>query len=242
MNSVQNERLQKLLSRAGHGSRRAAEKLIDAGRVTVNGERAQLGRRADPAVDDIRVDGKRIELPATNEYIMLNKPAGVISDLDVSGEHRAARDLIPLEGHLYPVGRLDLNSEGLMLFTNDGDLAHRLTHPRYDHPKTYHVLVEGAMSENVQEQWRRGVTIDDYRTRPAVVEQFKHSKQGTWLKVVLKEGRKRQIRRVAAKLGHPVLKLERVGLGPLQLGDLPSGGWRRLTQHEIEQLKAIRDA
>ena len=235
-------RLQKLLSRAGHGSRRSAEKLIEAGRVTVNGKRAILGMRVDPTVDDIRLDDVPLGQPETREYVMLNKPVGVISDLDVSGEHQAARELIPLDGHLYPVGRLDMNSAGLMLFTNDGELAHRLTHPRYDHPKMYDVLVEGIMSDDVQNHWRKGVTIDDYKTRPAEIRVMRKSRKGTWLRVILREGRKRQIRRVAAKLGHPVLKLTRVGLGPLKLGDLPSGGWRRLTAQEIAQLQSIRES
>jgi 23S rRNA pseudouridine2605 synthase len=235
------ERLQKLLARGGYGSRRSCEQIITQGRVTVNDSVAQLGQRADPDKDDIRVDGQRLTLPESYVYIMLNKPRGVISDEDVGGNWPPARGLIPIEGHLYPVGRLDVQSEGLMLFTDDGQLAHRLTHPRYEHTKTYQVLVEGRPSEQTVEKWRHGIKLDGKATNPAGVQVLRKTREGTWLEVIMSEGRKRQIRRVAARLGHPALQIRRVKIGPLELGDLPSGAWRRLTDTEIASLQAVRN-
>jgi len=236
------ERLQKLLARGGYGSRRSCEELIVQGRVTVNDAVAELGQRADPEKDDIRVDGQRLALPQSYMYIMLNKPRGVISDEDVGGNWPPARDLIPIEGHLYPVGRLDVQSEGLMLFTDDGQLAHRLTHPRYEHTKTYHVLVDGKPSEQALDQWRRGMRLDEKTTNPAGVQVLRKTREGTLLEVIMSEGRKRQIRRVAARLGHPALEIKRMKIGPLELGDLPSGAWRRLTDEEVASLQALRNA
>lgn len=236
------ERLQKLMAQAGYGSRRACETLIKEGRVTVNGERATLGQKADPDEDVIRVNGEQLELPDEYTYIMYHKPAGVISDEDVGGEYPAAREAIPIEGHLYPVGRLDVKSEGLMLFTNDGDAAHKLTHPSYDHKKTYIVWVEGNPTDKALATWSSGVTLGGRRTRKAVVVEEGHDKHGTRLRVEMREGRKRQIRRVAAQLGYPVTRLKRVGLGPLELGDLPLNAWRLLTDEEIKKVQAIRQA
>lgn len=234
------ERLQKLLARAGYGSRRACESIIEAGRVTVNGQRAHLGQSADPKRDEIRVDGEQLKLSRSFTYIILNKPRNVISDEDVGGRYPAARELIQVEGHLYAVGRLDVESEGLMLFTDDGDLAHRLTHPSFEHPKTYRVWVQGIPSEKTLETWRRGVMLDDYRTAPAQVAIRRKSREGAELELTLIEGRKRMIRRVAALLGHPVRDLVRVKLGPLELGGLPVGAWRRLTREEVAALRDIR--
>jgi pseudouridine synthase len=235
---VAEERLQKLISRAGYGSRRSCEGLIEQGRVTVNGRIAALGEKANPARDEIRVDGALLRLPETYDYILLHKPRGVISDEDVGGNWPAARELIPVAGHLYPVGRLDVDSEGLMLFTNDGELAHRLTHPRYDHPKTYHVQVEGVPAEKVLESWRRGLMLDGQKSRPAEVTVLRRGKGAAVLEVVMFEGRKRQIRRTAAALGYPVTGIMRVKLGPLELGDLAPGAWRRLTDEEVLALKS----
>ncbi len=233
------ERLQKLMAQGGWGSRRACEEIIEQGRVTVNGRLATLGMKADPAKDDIRVDGVRLRLPDEPIYIVYHKPAGVISDEDVGGQYPAAREQIPVSGHLYPVGRLDVRSEGLMLFTNDGDLAHKLTHPRYEHPKVYHVWVEGVPGEEALATWRRGVVLDGEPTGPAGVEIIGRGRDGARLEVTLREGRKRQIRRVGALVGHPVRRIVRVKLGPLALGDLPPGSWRALTPEEVEALKHV---
>ncbi len=230
------------MAQAGIGSRRACEEIIEQGRVTVNGHRAGLGMRADPQIDDVRVDSERLRLPEAPIYIMLNKPRNVISDEDVVGRFPRARDMIPLEGHLYPVGRLDVQSEGLMLFTNDGDLAHKLTHPSFEHPKTYRVVVEGSPSEKTLDIWRRGMSLDGKPTGPAEVEKVSKARGGTLLQVTLREGRKRQVRRLAAALGHPVVSLQRIKIGPLELGSLPTGAWRQLTPEEIEALQILRSS
>jgi pseudouridine synthase len=198
--------------------------------------------KVDPRTNDILVDGEPLGESEPSVYVMVNKPTGVISDQDVSGRHRAVRDLVPLEGHLYSVGRLDLRSEGLILLTNDGNLAHKLTHPRYEHPKTYQVLVKDMPSEDVLASWRRGVILEGRRTAQAEVRVLKKEGHNTWLEIVLREGRKRQIRRVAAMLGHPAMRVIRVGLGPLVLGDLQPGAWRRLKPEEVKALSKVREA
>lgn len=232
------ERLQKILARAGYGSRRACEELIRQGRVLVNGQVAQLGQKADPDRDRITVDGKPVKTQRTHTYIVLHKPRGVLSDEgDGSGRLPTVRELVPLPGHLFPVGRLDLRSEGLILLTDDGELANQLTHPRYAHEREYLVLVEGEPSEETLEQWRRGVFLDGRLTAPAQVAIAGREEGKTWLQVILREGRKRQIRRVGAMLGHPVLRLIRVRIGTLRLGDLQPGEWRALTPEELQELR-----
>ena len=241
MKEAVQERLQKIMARAGFGSRRDNELIIANGRVSVNGRVARLGDKADPQIDQIEIDGKLLKLdhePAT--YIMLNKPRGVISSLEdeLQQARTTVRDLIPQSGHLYPVGRLDKPSEGLILMTNDGQIAHRLTHPRYEHEKVYEVELEGAISNHALDQWRRGVILDGRITSPAPIEILDRSKDKTHLRVVLREGRKRQIRRIAAGFDHPVRRLVRVKIGPLELGDLEPGQWRSLTPQEISQLRS----
>ena len=236
------ERLQKILARAGFGSRRSSEELIVAGRVRVNGQVATLGQKADAEHDDIRVDGRPLRASGTSVYVALHKPRGVISDEgDKVARRRTVFDLVPLPGHLFPVGRLDLNSEGLILLTDDGGLAHRLTHPRYEHPKEYHVLVEGEPPEEALEAWRRGVFLDGQKTAPAQVSVLRRAKGQTWLRVTLREGRKRQIRRVASMLGWPVHRLLRVRIGPVSLGDLKPGEWRHLPGAERRTLQELQD-
>ncbi len=240
------ERLQKLLARANLGSRRASESIIAAGRVTVNGRVAKVGDKANPAVDRILVDGRPLfatERPPNEPYlyIALNKPRGVISSLEDELEEgrTTVRDLIPIaaDTHIYPVGRLDKPSEGLVLMTNDGALAHRLTHPRYGHEKVYDVTVEGRILDRTLEQWRRGVMLDGRITAPAPIEVIERSAEQTRLRIILREGRKRQIRRVAAELGHPVRRLVRERIGQLSLGDLQPGEWRHLTAAEVRELQ-----
>ena len=237
MVSVMEERLQKILARAGFGSRRACEELIRQGRVAVNGQVAQLGQKADPDSDRITLDGKPVRVKHRRTYVILHKPRGVLSDEgDGSGRLSTVRDLVSLPGRLFPVGRLDLRSEGLMLLTDDGDLTYRLTHPRFGHEKEYRVLVEGEPDEATLERWRRGVFLDGKRTAPAGVTIARLEKGAAWLRVTLREGRKRQIRRVAAMLGHPAQRVIRVRIGPLRLGDLKPGQWRRLTGAEVSAL------
>ena len=234
------ERLQKILARANFGSRRACEKFIRQGRVVVNGKIAQIGQKADPNRDTITLDGKPIQVKRHHTYVALHKPKGVLSDEgDGSGRLPTVRSLVSLPGHLYPVGRLDLRSEGLILLTDDGDLTLRLTHPRYRHEKEYRVQVEGEPDEATLKNWRRGVFLEGKRTAPAQVTVIDQEKNHTWLRVVLREGRKRQIRRMGAMLGHPVHQLIRVRIGPVHLGDLKPGKWRHLTRQELKKLDKL---
>ncbi len=232
------ERLQKILAKAGLGSRRACEDLISAGRVTVNGEPAELGMKADAKRDRIIVDGQTLSLPEEFIYLAVNKPRNVLSAVSDPDHRLTVRDLIDLPGNFYPVGRLDLDSEGLMLLTNDGDLANKLTHPRYEHEKEYRVLVARKPDEDQLDTWRRGVVLPDgYRTLPAQVYLDKPFGKGMWLRVILKEGRKRQIRETGSMLGLPVAKIIRVRIGSLLLGNLKTREWRYLTADEIQDLK-----
>jgi 23S rRNA pseudouridine2605 synthase len=234
------ERLQKVLAHAGVASRRASEDLIQQGRVTVNGQVVtELGVKVDPQRDEITVDGqtiaRRSEKPV---YIMLNKPVGVLSAAKDDRGRQTVVDLVDVPERVYPVGRLDLKSEGLILLTNDGDLAEKLTHPRYHLEKEYQVLVRGKPSSQTLAHWRSGeVKVEGKLTGTAVIERLNPEGDNFWLKVILTEGRKRQIREVAKSLGHPVLRLERVRIGPLKLGRLKPGRWRHLAPAEVQRLK-----
>lgn len=232
------ERLQKILARAGYGSRRTCEGLISEGRVAVNGRPAALGTKADPARDKIAVDGKLLAAAEELVYVMIYKPRGVVSTVSAPDPRPAVRDLVPLPGTLYPVGRLDVDSEGLLLLTNDGELANRLTHPRYEHEKEYRVLVARHPDPQQLEAWRRGVVLEDgFHTQPAEVFPAGKQGKGAWLKVVMKEGHKRQIRETGKALGLPVVKIIRVRMGSLRLGNLKPRQWRHLTPQEVEALK-----
>ncbi|WP_322802582.1 pseudouridine synthase [Thermoflexus sp.] len=233
------ERLQKILARAGLGSRRECEELIRQGRVTVNRALAHLGMSADPERDEIRVDGRRIWIPPLTGFA-LYKPRGVLSDPMPGSGRPSVYDLVPPVKPLYVVGRLDARSEGLVLLINDGDLAHRLTHPRYEHPKVYQVLVEGHPDSETLERWRRGIFLEGQRTRPAKVQVIRYEGGQTWLLVEMREGKKRQIRRIAARLGHPVRRLIRIRIGPVTLGRLRPGQWRPLTPQELRQLRTMK--
>ena len=232
------ERVQKIMAEAGFGSRRACEEMIRAGVVRVNGQVAVLGTKADPEKDEITVRGRAIQREKT-VYIMLNKPKRVLSSTEDELEEgrQTVRDLVNLPGHLYPVGRLDKPSEGLILLTNDGHLAHRLTHPRYEHEKEYQVLVFGRPTAETLAQWQRGILLDGQMTAPAKVRVDKTMPDATWLTVILREGKKRQIRRVAAALGHEVRQLLRVRIGPLVLSGVEVGQWRHLTPAEVRALR-----
>lgn len=234
------ERLQKIMSRAGIASRRASEELIAQGRVTVNGKTAKVGDKADPTQDTIRVDGEKLKLDdAKLVYIMLNKPAGVVSAVSAQPQEKRStvRDLIPGEEHLFPVGRLDADSEGLILLTNDGDLTQRLTHPSFGHYKTYRVLVKGRPSDAKLDEWASGVELSDGKTSPCEVSVHKELENATWLQIKMGEGRKRQIRRTAAALHLYVERLIRIRIGKLRLFGLKQGEWRYLTDEEIKELK-----
>jgi 23S rRNA pseudouridine2605 synthase len=231
------ERLQKAMAHAGVASRRKCEALILQGRVRVNGQVVtQLGSKVHPIHDTIEVDGQLIT-PEEKVYILLHKPRGYLSDTRDFRGRSSALGLVPAEERLYPVGRLDAESEGLLLLTNDGELAHRLTHPRYEHTKEYHVYVEGYPNDETLKGWRQGVFVDGRQTAPAQISVLRREGDRTWLRVVLREGRKRQIRQVAAILGHPVHQLIRVRIGPVQLGNLKPGEWRYLTKRELKKLQ-----
>jgi 23S rRNA pseudouridine2605 synthase len=232
------ERLQKVLARSGYGSRRSCEELISAGRVLVNGKQVGLGGKADSTKDKITIDGRLIKAAEQLVYVALYKPRGVISTVTDPELRPAVRDLVPVPGTLYPVGRLDFDSEGLVLMTNDGDLANRLTHPRYEHEKEYRVLVAKHPDPEQLSLWRRGVVLEDgFRTGPAGVYVVSKHGKGAWLDVTLREGHKRQIREMGIQTGLPVARIVRVRIGELRLGSLKPKEWRFLTAQEIEVLK-----
>lgn len=232
------ERLQKILARAGYGSRRSCEELISSGRVRVNGQMVNLGDKADAVRDKIMVDGRPVKEADALIYVALYKPRGVISTVSDPDLRPAVRDLVPVPGTLYPVGRLDFDSEGLVLMTNDGDLANKLTHPRYEHEKEYRVLVAKQPDSEQLNLWRRGVVLEDgFRTGPAGVYVVSKYGKGAWLDVTLKEGHKRQIREMGIQTGLPVVRIVRVRIGELRLGSLKPRDWRYLTTQEITALQ-----
>lgn len=234
-------RLQKVLAAAGVASRREAERIIQAGRVEVNGRVVTaLGTRVDPSADRIQVDGAPVGRAEHAVTVLLHKPKGVLSTASDPEGRPTVLDLVRgVRARLFPVGRLDWNSEGLILLTNDGDLAQRLTHPSNHVPKTYRVKVKGLVGREALERVRHGLFLDGRRTMPAPVRRIS-SQSNTWLEVVLYEGRKNQIRRVFERLGHPVLKLRRTAIGPLVDRDLKPGEWRELVPAEIRALRESR--
>jgi len=234
-------RLQKVLAAAGVASRREAERLIQAGRVAVNGRViTTLGTRIDPVADTVKVDGDAVGRAERAVYYLLHKPKGVLSTAhDPRGRATVVGLLRGVRERVYPVGRLDWNSEGLLILTNDGELAHHLTHPSNHVPKVYRVKIKGVVDPEALEQVRRGLYLDGRRTLPAPVTRIS-SQQNTWLEVVLFEGRRNQIRRVFDRLGHPVLKLRRTAIGPIADRALKPGEYRALTPAEVARLKETR--
>ncbi|NWG21674.1 MAG: pseudouridine synthase, partial [Chloroflexi bacterium] len=232
------ERLQKVLASAGIASRRDCEEYIADGRVMVNGKVVRVpGTRVDPENDEILVDGTPIGKIHHRTYVMLHKPAGVVSTTDDPQGRPTVVDLVDLEQRLFPVGRLDYDSEGLLLLTDDGELTQQLTHPSHQIEKEYRVLLNAVPSPDALRAWRTGVELDGAPTAPAWVELIERVPEGAWVRVILHEGRKRQIREVARLLGYEVLRLIRVREGSLALGDLPSGTWRFLTDDEVDMLR-----
>ncbi len=241
---MENERLQKILARAGYGSRRSCEEMIEAGRVSVNGRTARLGDKADPETQRITVDGAPIPRLEPFVYVMLNKPRGIVTTTQDPHGRKTVVDLValpkPKRGdppRLYPVGRLDYDSEGLLLLTNDGVLTQRLTHPSYEHPRTYRVLVEGEPDAAAIERWGRGITLDGRLTRFDSVILEEQGRDEAWLRVTVHEGRKHLVRRMVAALGYPPQRLIRISMGPLQLASLGSGKWRYLSESEVGLLR-----
>ena len=232
------ERLQKIIAAAGRMSRRTAEEYISAGRVSVNGRPAVLGDRADPEKDRILVDGK--DLPSTGEkvYIMLNKPKGYVTTLkDEKGRRDVSQLVADLGVRVFPVGRLDMNSEGLLLMTNDGDFANRVMHPSHEVTKTYYTWVSGSNIERAAEALRLPMELEGYRTRPARVEVLKRLPEGAVLSISIHEGRNRQVRKMCGAVGLEVTRLKRVAEGGLELGELPPGKWRHLSSEELDKLR-----
>ena len=230
------ERLQKILSARGVASRRKAEEMITAGRVAVNGLPAVLGDTADVDVDIITVDGRPLPSPQKPVYIMLHKPRGFVTTLsDERGRRNAAELVADCGVRVYPVGRLDMDSEGLLLFTNDGEVANRLMHPKHEVTKTYHVTVKDYSDEKL-ENLKQPVTLDGYTIREPDVRLLRLDGDKAWLEVVIHEGRNRQERRMCAMAGMAVVRLVRVAEGALKLGNLQRGTWRYLTEEEIAEL------
>ena len=231
------ERLQKLLSAAGVCSRRAAEEYIMAGRITVNGEKAELGQRADPERDEILVDGKPLREKDAHVYLLLNKPRGYVTTLSDEKNRKTVADLVTACGvRVYPVGRLDLDSEGLLLMTNDGELMQRLLHPSGEINKTYHVSVYGMVG-GAEKRLMELTNLDGETIRPATVSVIRRTGQTAEFEITIHEGKNRQIRRMCAACGLNVKRLKRVREHTLELGDLPVGQWRYLSEEEISALK-----
>lgn len=231
------ERLNKVLAQAGLASRRGADDLIRAGRVSVNGVLVvEPGRQVDPTADDIRFDDEPIPRPGKSRTLALYKPRGVITTADDPHGRPTVVQLVPGDERLFPIGRLDGASEGLIFLTNDGDLAQRLAHPRYGHEKEYRVKISGTPGETALTAWRKGMWLEDGLTAPARVRIESSSGAGTWLRFVLTEGRNRQLRRMIEAFHHSVHRLIRVRIGPVTLGELKPGGWRELSPAELAVL------
>ena len=245
---MQLERLQKIIAHAGFASRREAETMIREGRVTVNGRVVtELGSKADPARDHVKVDGKLITRAETHRYILLYKPKEVMTTVEDPQGRRTVIDLIKgVRERIYPVGRLDFHSEGLILLTNDGDLAFKVSHPQHGSVKTYHVKVRGVPEERLIDKLQRGITLDGKRTLPCEIRRMKTTGRGdeegnSWFEVKLREGRTQQIRKMFQAVGHPVSKLRRVAIGPLSDPRLGPGDYRELTKTEVKQLATMQE-
>ncbi len=236
MTEPEPERLQKVLARAGLGSRRAVEEMIQRGRIQVNGVTARLGQRVDPAKDEVKVDGSTVPLREDLVHFLLNKPVGVVSTADDPEGRPTVVEMVETDARIWPVGRLDIETEGAIILTNDGDLALRLTHPRYEVPKTYVAEVQGSLGPKTARILARGVDLDDGTTAPARVQILERGSSGSVVELVLTEGRNRQARRMLEVVGHPVRRLVRTAIGPLKLGRLKQGTYRRLSPLEVQLL------
>jgi 23S rRNA pseudouridine2605 synthase len=235
------DRLQKILSQAGIASRRASEQLMLDGRVTVNGMVVtELGTKADPIADEIRVDGRRIKVVEHHRYILLNKPRGYVTTRSDPQRRPTVLDLVGIRDYVYPIGRLDFESEGLILLTNDGELAARLTHPRHGVPRVYEARVLGIPDERDLQRLSRGIVIEGRRTAPATIRLLparRESREST-IVVTIHEGRHRQVRKMCEAIGHPVTHLKRVAIGPIRDARLKPGQWRELTAEEVRRLRS----
>jgi 23S rRNA pseudouridine2605 synthase len=235
------ERIQKILAKAGIASRREAERMVAEGRVSVNGKIVEtLGFKVDPSRDHIKVDGKRLAPFEPKVVLLLNKPRGYLSTVKDPKGRPTVMDLLKnVKWRIYPVGRLDFDAEGLLLLTNDGDLAHLLSHPRFSIPKTYLAKVAGVPEGKELMRLRRGVALDDGEARAVSCRLIHQREKNSWVRIVVTEGRNHLVKRMFAAIGHTVLKLKRIEYGPVSLGDLPFGQTRYLTFEEVEKLRKI---
>ena len=232
------KRLQKILAEMGVASRRHAEEIIEEGRVTVNGAVATIGMKADTERDHIKLDGKLLNKAEPKVYYAFHKPTGVVTSVsDPEGRPTIMDYLGKIKYRVYPVGRLDFDSEGLLLITNDGEFAHAVLHPTKKLPKIYMVKVKGLLEDDDVLKLSRGIKLDDGITAPAKVKKLRKFQENSWIEVTLYEGKKRQIRRMLNKVGHPVIRLKRVAIGPIVLGDLPPGGLRPLKAEDVRTIR-----
>jgi 23S rRNA pseudouridine2605 synthase len=236
------QRLQKIIAEMGIASRRKAEELITEGRVTVNGGTAVIGMKADPLKDHIKVDGKLLVSPEKKVYFIFYKPRGVVTSLSDPQGRPTVRDFLRgIKERVFPVGRLDYDSEGMLILTNDGDFAHAIMHPSMKMPKTYLVKVKGTLLEEEMEKLRKGIRLDRSVTAPAKVKRLRKTEQNSWIEMTIHEGKKRQIRRMLERVGHPVMRLMRVRIGGLEMGDLKPGMLRRITPEEMKMISRELD-
>jgi 23S rRNA pseudouridine2605 synthase len=232
-------RLNKILAQAGLTSRRGADRLLLEGRVAVNGVVVrEAGGLADPGTDTITVDGRPIPAAEPRRYVLLHKPRGYLSARSDPRGRPVVTDLLPADVALYPIGRLDADVEGALLLTNDGALTHRLLHPRYELPRVYEAEVHGTVTPGALPRWQRGVVLDDGPAAPRDVVLVASGRESSRLRLTFIEGRKHEVKRYCAALGHPVVRLRRVAFGPIELGRLPAGAWRMLTPREVSRLRA----
>ncbi len=233
------QRLQKIIAEMGIASRRAAEEMIIEGRITVNGKVAEIGMKADPLRDHIKVDGKLLVRPEKKVYFILNKPRGVLTSLEDPQGRPTVRDfLMGIRQRVFPVGRLDYDSEGMLLLTNDGELAHAVLHPSRKIPKTYLVKVKGVLEEEEMERLRKGIRLERTLTAPAKVKPMRKTDSNSWIEMTIYEGKKRQIRRMLDKVGHPVIRLMRIRINGIEMGIIKPGEYRRLSPEELEKLRS----
>ena len=233
-------RLQKILSETGVASRRQAEELIREGRITVNGRLARIGDKVDPSKDHIKVDDRLVASPAAKAYLMMHKPKHVVTTAEDPEGRAVVMDLVKRKlPRLFPVGRLDYDAEGILLLTNDGEMAHRLSHPSFQVPRTYWVKVKGKPTPEEIRKLSQGITLEDGPTAPCRIVPRREARENAWLEMTLREGRNRQVKRMWERMGHPVLKLRRVSFAGLSLGSLKAGEYRHLRPSEVEKLKKL---
>jgi 23S rRNA pseudouridine2605 synthase len=232
------ERIQKILSKCGVASRRRAEEMIIEGLVTVNGAPATIGMKADLEKDHIKVRGKLLNRVEAVVYLLFHKPVKCLTAMDDPEGRPTVKDFLKrIKSMVFPVGRLDYNSEGLLILTNDGELTHQILHPRHKIPKTYLIKIDGVLAVEDIRKLEKGIRLEDGLTAPAKVRRVKKTKANSWIEIIIHEGRKRQIRRMLERVGHPVIKLIRTRINGLELGDLKPGEYRHMTPEEVKKLK-----